>query len=79
MGTEGLLDVLGDKTLQDSACRNFTAYAPCMELLAIGSARDKSTTPDTLRIFRLNGQQVFASGAPQGIRSIAWKPNGKTL
>lgn len=75
------LTPVGEKSLPTKCKPNVLAYCPSMDLIAL------ATEDDELRVFRLNGQNVFGGsfgGDPYlgedeedgEIRALAWKGNG---
>ncbi|KAJ5126704.1 hypothetical protein N7448_007483 [Penicillium atrosanguineum] len=78
------LTTVGEKTLPAKCKYSALAYCPSMDLIAL------ATEDDELRVFRLNGQNVFGGsfgGDPYlgedeedgEIRALAWKGNGHFL
>lgn len=76
------LTPVGEKTLPAKCKPSALAYCPSMDLIAL------ATEDDELRVFRLNGQNVFGGSfggdpylgedeANGEIRALAWKGNGR--
>ena len=67
---------LAERLLQPRINTNSLAYCPTMDLIAI------STEDKQVRVFRLNGQEVFAvssNSCTATTGSVKWKPNGEVL
>jgi anaphase-promoting complex subunit 4 len=69
-----MLNVLGEKLLQQAIQNDLIAYCPTMDLIAL------ATVDQQVHVFRINGQKVF--GVPNRdsqsqVKQLEWKPNGK--
>lgn len=74
MGESLSFELLGEKTLPQTADARLLSYCPSMDLVAVGS------TDQQVLIYRLNGQRVYGATQKAGtlqVESIRWKPNGK--
>ena len=67
------MELLGEKTLPQTAHDKLIKYCPSMDLVALGS------TDQQVLIYRLNGQRVYGAtqkGGKLRVESVCWKPNG---
>jgi anaphase-promoting complex subunit 4 len=68
------LQLLGEKTIPQTADARLLVYCPSMDLVALGS------TDQQIWIYRLNGQRVYGATQKAGtlrVETIRWKPNGE--
>lgn len=75
MAEPSKLDILGEKTLHQTADPRLLTYCPSMDLVAVTS------TDQQVLIYRLNGQRVYGAaqkGSSLKVESIRWKPNGSS-
>jgi anaphase-promoting complex subunit 4 len=68
-----ILKSLGEKSLSEAVVSDVLSHCPSMELVVLG------TLDQQVQIYRLNGQQIYASNQRRGnlkVDCVCWKPDG---